>query len=54
MIEYDPTKDQSEKYGWKKYCDEHQPTKEEQDRWSKIMLLFSGLLIIIGFIIGEL
>jgi hypothetical protein len=52
MIYYDPDKDRSEEFAWKKYYDERRPTEQEQDRWSKIMLLFSVILIIIGFTIG--
>ena len=49
---YDATKDRSEEFGWKKNCDEYRPTEEEQDRWAKITLIFAGVLVIIGFIIG--
>lgn len=52
MAYYDPTKDRSNEFDWKKYCDEQQPTELEQNRWSKIMLLFAGVLIIIGITVG--
>ena len=38
MIHYDPLKDRSEESGWRKVCDEHVPTDEEQDRWGKITI----------------
>jgi hypothetical protein len=44
MIKYDPAKDRSEEAGWKKWCDEHVPTDEEQDRWGKITLLVTAIL----------
>lgn len=47
MVTYDPKKDRSEECGWKKVCDEHVPTEEEQHRWGNITLLASvGLAII--------
>jgi hypothetical protein len=51
MTNYDPDKDQSEKYGWKKICEEHIPT-EENERWGRIMLLSVGALILIAFLLG--
>ncbi len=40
-MNYDPTKDRSEEFGWKKLGDEHVPTDEEQDFWGKITIGFS-------------
>jgi hypothetical protein len=45
---YDPDKDQSERFGWKKVCDEHVPTEEEQRLWGNIMIgyvLFTILML---------
>ena len=47
MVHYDPDKDQSEKYGWKKVRDERVPTEEEQDRWGKIAIVISAKLAMI-------
>ncbi len=33
-VEYDPDKDRSEEFGWKKIQDETQPTEQEQDAWA--------------------
>ena len=49
MIRYDPDKDQSERFGWKKWCDESIPTEQEQDQWAKIAL---GMALIVGLIVG--
>jgi hypothetical protein len=50
MIKYDPTKDRSEEFGWKKVCDEHCPTEEEQNRWGVIMVIFSIGIIVVSFL----
>lgn len=49
---YDPTKDRSEEFGWKKVCDEHVPTEEEQTFWGKIILLVSIKLSFLTLITG--
>jgi hypothetical protein len=36
---YDPDKDRSEEFGWKKVCDEEKPSEEEESLWTKITLL---------------
>jgi hypothetical protein len=48
---YDPKLDRSEEAGWKKWCDEEQPTEEEQVKWSKISLLFSAKLGALAFLL---
>lgn len=40
-MHYDPNKDHSEEFDWKKYSNEHIPTEEDQDYWSKVIILFS-------------
>jgi hypothetical protein len=48
MMHYDPSKDRSEEFGWKKVCDEHVPTEEEQRLWGNIMIgcvLFTILML---------
>jgi hypothetical protein len=52
MIQYDPKKDRSEQFGWKKVKDEQIPTEQEQDQWSAIIILFTLGIIIIGFLGG--
>jgi hypothetical protein len=51
MVQYDPNKDRSEEFGWKKICDQHISTEEEQDRWGKILVIFSLLLIATVFLL---
>jgi hypothetical protein len=46
MIHYDPLKDRSEEFGWRKVCDEHVPTDEEQDRWGKITFVVAVCLAV--------
>lgn len=41
---YDKSKDQSERFGWKKIQDEHVPTEEEQNRWAVISLIIMAVL----------
>jgi hypothetical protein len=50
MIYYDPNKDRSEEFGWKKVCDERIPSEEEQDRWGFITVIFCIGVIVIGFL----
>jgi hypothetical protein len=50
-MHYDPDKDQSERFGWKKWCEEEQPTEEEQNRWGKWSLVIIGKLTALGFIL---
>jgi len=45
MIRYDSSKDRSEEFGWKKVCDEHVPTEEEQRFWSNVIIVFAASLI---------
>jgi hypothetical protein len=35
-VHYDESKDRSEKFGWKKVCDEQVPTEEEQVFWGNV------------------
>jgi hypothetical protein len=54
MYKYDPGKDRSEEYGWKKVCDEHQPTEEEQKFWGNVILATVAIMTcVIFFIPGE-
>jgi hypothetical protein len=41
MVRYDSSKDRSEEFGWKKVCDEHVPTDEEQRFWGNAMIIFA-------------
>jgi hypothetical protein len=50
MLIYNSTKDRSEEAGWKKVCDEHVPTEEEQNRWSNIVIVFTLLISVIAFL----
>lgn len=43
-MQYDPAKDRSENYEWKKYAEERNPSDEEQLLWSKITVIFSCIL----------
>ena len=53
MIQYDSNKDRSEEFGWKKVKDEKRPTEQEQEqnRWGKILVIFSLLLIATVFLL---
>jgi hypothetical protein len=51
MIQYDSNKDRSEEFGWKKVKDEKRPTEQEQNRWGKILVIFSLLLIATVFLL---
>jgi hypothetical protein len=53
MVQYDPQKDRSEEFGWKKVCDEHQPTEAEQHRWGMIIIVFSAFLVAAAYFIGK-
>jgi len=50
-MQYRPDLDRSEEAGWKKYCEERQPTEQEQQRWSSIYLaiclLFASVNVVI-------
>jgi hypothetical protein len=48
---YDPDKDQSERFGWKKVCDEHVPTEEEQRLWGNITLLVTAKFVAITLLL---
>ena len=39
-VYYDESKDRSEEFGWKKYCDEQVPTEEEQVFWGNVIFTF--------------
>lgn len=55
MVTYDPTKDRSEEYGWKKVCDEHLPTEQEQQFWGNVTLavgLFLATVTVLGALYG--
>ena len=45
---YDPELDHSEHYGWKRTCDEHVPTEQEQDRWGRWSLLVIAIHTVIS------
>jgi len=49
-MHYDPDKDQSERFGWKKWREEERPTEEEQNRWGKWSLAIIAKLTALGFI----
>ena len=49
-VTYDPDQDQSERFGWPKYCDEHTPSEQEQKRWGLIMVLSTLILASITLI----
>jgi hypothetical protein len=48
---YDPDKDQSERFGWKKVCDEQKATEEEQSLWTKITLLVTAKFVAITLLL---
>ena len=48
---YDPDKDRSEEFGWKKWCEEQKATEEEQNRWGKITLLVTAKLTGLTFLL---
>ena len=50
-MKYDPNLDRSEEFGWKKWSEEPKPTEEEQEKWSKIILLFSGKLAAVAVLV---
>jgi hypothetical protein len=52
MIHYDPKLDRSEEFGWKKVCDEHVPTEEEQDLWSRIMIGYVAFTLVMLYFIA--
>jgi hypothetical protein len=52
MIFYNPDKDRSEEFGWKKLRDEYSPTEREQDLWGLITIIFSLIMITIGGLYG--
>jgi len=45
---YDETKDQSEKFGWKKVCNEYAPTEQEQTYWGNITMVFAVAMALIA------
>ena len=48
-MKYDLNLDRSERYGWKKWHEDRQPTEEEQDRWSLYTIIFSLVMTVLGF-----
>ena len=40
MVKYNEEQDRSEEFSWKKVCDEHEPTEEEQQAWAEYALWF--------------
>ena len=44
---YDPDKDQSEQFGWRKVCDQQPPPQSEQNFWSGVYILFAGVVNIL-------
>jgi hypothetical protein len=40
-MHYNPDKDRSKEFGWKKVCDEHIPTEEEQRYWGNVIIIFT-------------
>jgi hypothetical protein len=48
LLHYDKSKDRSEEFGWKKYCDEHVPTDKEQAFWGKVTIVFAGVMALIA------
>ena len=51
MVHYDPQLDRSEEFGWKKVCDEHVPTEQEQLFWGNIMIGYAVNTAIMLFVI---
>lgn len=51
-MHYDPEKDRSEDFGWKKAKDEYRPSEEEQRRWAWYSLLVSIKLTAVALILG--
>jgi hypothetical protein len=43
-MKYDESQDQSERFGWKKWCEEERPTEEEQNRWGYIGVLSTAVI----------
>jgi hypothetical protein len=48
---YDPDQDQSERFDWPKYCDEHLPTEQEQDTWARISIAVTAIVTAIVWIV---
>ena len=48
LMIYDPAKDRSEEFGWKKLCNEHVPTEQEQDFWAMRLTAASLLVVLLG------
>jgi hypothetical protein len=53
MVYYNTSKDRSEEFGWKKVCDEHIPSKEEQTKGSILILSFTVGIILISILGGS-
>lgn len=49
---YDPEKDRSEEFGWKKVQDETHPTEQEQDRWAAISVAVVVSLAVTGVLLS--
>lgn len=50
-VDYDETRDQSERFGWKKVKDERHPSEEEQERWSWYCALIVAKLGVVTLIL---
>jgi hypothetical protein len=53
MVYYNTSKDRSEEFGWKKVCDEHIPSKEEQTKGSILILSFTVGIILTSILGGS-
>ena len=51
-VYYNSNLDRSEEFGWKKLCDEHVPTEDEQDRWGTRLILAASILSSLVLIIS--
>jgi hypothetical protein len=47
---YDSKFDRSEEFGWKKWEDEERCNEEEQNKWSKIIVIFAIVLSVLVLI----
>lgn len=41
---YNSAKDRSEEFGWKRVCEEHVPTDQEQEFWGNLSMVLTLLL----------
>ena len=54
MVYYNEAQDQSEKFGWKKVCDEHVPNEAEQRFWGNVIGLFALATSIVAVFLHQL